>query len=230
MEQGETMAWLIGVAVTFFAGYWALAGFGSYYYLARVKKASMSWVGFAAVAIAATMFTLLVVKLVLRGAPKLQHVTLLRMSPTGPAVAESRIGLYVKQDAVMPLELRDTVPDSASYIAPFSIHPGHIKTDASDFAANLEYEVPVREAGAPEATMMKMPFRSTMKKLEARWVGDISSRIIGTNLALSPDPRHGHLSGKITNNTGKALRNVYMAYNSPDFGRRGYSGLSAVAE
>jgi hypothetical protein len=218
MEQGETMAWLIGVAVTFFIGYWLLAGPGSYFYLARVKKASMSWVAFAAAAIAATLLTLLVVKLVLRGAPKLQHVTLMRMGPTGPAVAFSRIGLYVKQDAVMNLELRDTVPDSVSYVAPYPIHPGHVNENASEFAANLQYEVPVREPGAPDATLLKMPFRSTMKKLETRWTGDVTPRVSGSNLALSDDPKHGHISGKITNNTGKLLRNIYIAYNTPEFG------------
>ena len=81
MELPTRGAALVGLAVLFFVGYWVLAGPGSYILLSKRKMGTWSWVGFAACAVGATALTVAVVKVVLRGAPQLQHVSFVRIAP-----------------------------------------------------------------------------------------------------------------------------------------------------
>jgi len=215
MELTSTSARLIGIAVIFFIAYWIIAGPGTYFYLLRLKRASMSWLVFGMAAVVATAVTMLVVRIVLRGAPEMRHVTLVRITPHSPAIAESRIGLYIKSDGLQTIALKGAVPDSVSLLSHFPIHPKQ-KNDASEFSANLEYAIPVHDAGAAEAIELHIPFRSTMKKLEARWVGDLPDGISGSP-AIVPQNNQG-ISGKLTNATGKSLKNIYIVYNAPRFG------------
>ena len=64
----------------FFIAYWIVAGPGSYLVLAARKQTAHSWSIFAASALAATLLTVLVVDLVLRGNPEVHHATTLRMA------------------------------------------------------------------------------------------------------------------------------------------------------
>ncbi|MEZ0265181.1 MAG: hypothetical protein ACAI43_10675, partial [Phycisphaerae bacterium] len=84
MDLPSTSAALIGIAVLFFIVYWVAAGPGSFLVLAKKKKTHMSWFAFGVLAIAGTAMTYLIVKLVLRGEAKLQHVTYVRHVPGEP--------------------------------------------------------------------------------------------------------------------------------------------------
>ena len=105
----------------FFIGYWLVAGPGSYLYLAGKRRKELSWMIFAASAVAATALTVLVVKLVLRGSPEAHHVSIVRIAGGGPgggynAVVHSRIGLYIQRDGYQNVALR-TTPRAPSAIS-----------------------------------------------------------------------------------------------------------------
>ena len=115
-----------------------IAGPGIYFYLLAKARAYMSWFLFAAAAIAATAVTVLVVQLVVRGDPELQHVSFVRKAPGQPAVVTSRFGLYIPRDGAQEIKLRDTDPKSNSYLSAFAAHPTHLKND-NEFPAYMEY-------------------------------------------------------------------------------------------
>jgi hypothetical protein len=208
----------VGLAVVFFVVYWLAAGPGLYLYLAAKARAQLSWFLFAFAGVAATVVTVLVVQLLVRGDPELQHVTIIRQAPDQPAIAHTRFGLYIPRDGSQDIALRDAAPGSASFVTAYAIHPEHL-TDEIKFPANLEYAVPVREAAdtadadAAPPVRITVPYRSTLKKFEARWVGNLSGGVSGSG-ALVPNSGTMHnATGLITNGTGETLRNVYIAFH-----------------
>jgi hypothetical protein len=77
---------------------------------------------FGLTAVAATVLTALLVKAVVRGPPKLQHLSIVRYAtgePTG--VIDSRFGLYIREDGAKTIALQETAPHEVSYITPFSM-------------------------------------------------------------------------------------------------------------
>src|SRR5207244_2153642 len=99
-HQGKAGAYVL-LAVFFFIGYWVIAGPGSYVFLAGKGRKQLSWSAFAVSAMAATLLTVGVVKLVLRGSPEAKHFTIVRQAAGEPdAVAISRIGLYIPRDGM----------------------------------------------------------------------------------------------------------------------------------
>src|SRR5690606_390052 len=115
---------------------------------------------------------------VLRGDPEVRHVSIVRLAPAEPAVIHSRIGLYIPDDGRQEIELADTLAGSLSYITPYSMHPQHIGTPI-EFTAVMTYEVPIPDAARLQAPRIEVPFRSTLKKLESKWVGPSRSQITG---------------------------------------------------
>ncbi len=81
MELPSRGVALVTLAVLFFIVYWIAAGPGSFMILHKRKLATFNWPAFALCAMGATAITALVVKLVLRGAAVVEHVTLVRMAP-----------------------------------------------------------------------------------------------------------------------------------------------------
>jgi hypothetical protein len=217
MDLPSTSAALIGIAVLFFIVYWVAAGPGSYFVLLKRNRSSLSWFTFAAMAIAATGLTVLIVKLVLRGAPQVQHVSFVRYVPGGePARVHSQFGLYIPRDGAQKIELKNAAPNRASYITAFNLHPAFNQTDI-DFPARQEYRVPVkelrerdREPADPKS--ISIPYRSTLKKFQAEWVGSVQGGIDG-NVKLAADLPQ--VRGTLTNNTGRDLRMVYIVVNHP---------------
>jgi len=206
MDSPKRGAALVALAVVFFIGYWLLAGPGSYFFLLAKKKSHYSWVAYAASAMAATALTVLVVQLVLRGPPELHHVSFVRVGPDGQALIQSQFGLYIKRDGMQRIELRETDSKQTSYLIPYPAHPAQLG-DTGGFMAYLEYDVPMRDRSSGESPAINVPFRSTMKKLKAQWVGTFPGAIVGrARLADSG------LSGKLTNKTGMDLRSVYLVY------------------
>ncbi|HEX2974279.1 MAG TPA: hypothetical protein VHP11_18235 [Tepidisphaeraceae bacterium] len=105
------------------------------------------------------------------------------------------------------VELKETEPKRASYVFPYPKHPDHFVSESSGFTAYLEYEVPMRDRNSGEATAINVPYRSTLKKLEARWVGRLPASIEG-------QARLGDngLAGRLRNSLGVDLHNVFMIY------------------
>jgi hypothetical protein len=170
----------------------------------------LSWFIFAASAVVATLLTVGVVKLVLRGDPEVKHLTVVRMAPGQPAVVYSRIGLYIPRDGPQKLELKETVGDAVSYIAPFPIHPQY--TTDNQFPQYMNYTVPVRDTTNETPPELSAPYRSTLKKFQAKWVGDLKGTIDGSGKLVEGA---ANLEGAVTNGTGRELKNVYVAYRYP---------------
>jgi hypothetical protein len=208
MEHGKRGAGLVFLVVFFFVAYWILAGPVSYLVLAGKKRTSMSWFVFALAAGAATLVTAGVVELVLRADPEVRHVSVVRLSPRGPAVVQSGIGLYIADDGGQRIELRESALGHVSYITPFPTHPAQV-TDQPKFTTILDYDVPTPspKTKPDEDPEVVVPFRTTLKKLQAKWVGDYNGSIDG-----KVQLRDGRLHGVIVNNLPVDLQDVYLCY------------------
>jgi hypothetical protein len=236
MEHQGKAGFYIFLAVVFFIGYWVVAGPGSYFVLANKKRKELSWTIFAVSALLATALTVLVVRLVLRGQAEAHHSTVVRLSPGGlnaegqptwMAVADSRIGLYIPRDGPQPVGLAEVWPDAVSYITPFAIHPEHIGDQDTGFTDWSEYTVPVPDTASltNAPPLLQVYYRSTLKKLQARWVGSAPGGVGGGAKLIEPNSRSidfdgdgkaekaGTIEGVLTNNTGADLKNVYFVFN-----------------
>lgn len=229
MDLPSKSAALIGIAVLFFLVYWVVAGPGSYLVLLKKGKALLSWFTFAAIAIVAAALTVGITKLVLRGPPDLRHITVVRMAPGEPVRAHSTFGLYVPRDGDQRIELGNTAPNRASYITAFNLHPALAAGDSAEFPARQSYHVPVKEiheanqeAGDPRT--ISVPYRSTLKKFQAEWIGGKAGEGADAGAAALPSGIDGKVTlspeiplvtGTLSNNTGHDLRMVYMVVNHP---------------
>jgi hypothetical protein len=215
LNLGNKTAWLMFLAIVFFLVYWVVAGPGSYIFLAVKKKRGLSWFAFGISALVATAFTIGVVKLVLRGPPEVRHISLVRGVAGQPTIVWSRFGLYIPRDGDQTLSLSGISPSSVSYLSPFPEHPQQLG-EVTEFAVPLDYEVPVRELKMDTDPTLTVPYRSSLKKFQARWVGDLPIGFGGlVKLNLSPDKNAVRLplSGTITNGTGNNLTDVYLVFN-----------------
>jgi hypothetical protein len=130
-----------------------------------------------------------------------------------PAYVYSRFGLYIPRDGVQQIELKGMAPDTSAAISAFAIHPQHLEGAPED--PGPEYTVMVRDAASAEPAIIRVPYRSTIKKFEADWTGDISGRVEGS-AKLADFSRH--IDGTITNGTGRRLKNIYIAFRYPGGG------------
>ncbi|MFI5379225.1 MAG: hypothetical protein ACHRHE_08010 [Tepidisphaerales bacterium] len=199
---------LVGLALLFFAAYWLVACLGSYFFLLGRKKTHQSWFMFAACAVGATGVTGLFVRLVLRGPPEMAHVSFVRWSGTADSRVVSQVGLLVKQDARLKIELKDTATGLVSTVTPLPIHTRY-SPEGSEFLGYLEYDVPVPERSTGTPGAITVPFRSTLKKFQLDWTGTKITGIEG-NASWG---KNG-LTGKLTNLTGHDLYQVYIAFNT----------------
>jgi hypothetical protein len=230
MDLPSTTAAMIGIAVLFFLVYWVAAGPGSYLILLKKGKAMLSWFTFAAIAIGATGLTVGIVKLVLRGAPQLRHVSFVRMTPGEPVRVHSNFGLYIPRDGDQRLELKETAPNRASYLTAFNLHPA-FNGNNDDFPAHQDYYVPVREMHeadreAADPRIIRVPYRSTLKKFQAEWIGapkDTSAPDAPLPAAIDGAVKLADeiplVTGTLSNNTGHDLRMVYFVVHNPGIKR-----------
>ncbi len=94
MDLPSTVAAKLSIAGFSFVVYWLVAGPGIYFILAARKQANFSWFFFGLTAVAATGLTALLVKAVVRGPPKLQHVSVVRYAAgESDGVIDSRFGV-----------------------------------------------------------------------------------------------------------------------------------------
>jgi hypothetical protein len=209
------------LVILFFVGYWIVAGPGSYLFLAGKGQRQLSWAVFAVSALAATLLTVAVVKLVLRGDPEVRHVSVVRLAPGNPTVVDSRIGLYIPRDGRQHVNLKNTVPDAASYITPLAIHPQHLGNPAT-FSDTAEYVIPVREVTGDDPVGVDVPYRSTLKKVQTHWVGNMPEGIEGWaglvgQQSVETDVggkmvKAGVIEGRLANKTGHDLKHVLFAF------------------
>lgn len=208
-------AGLITLAMLFFVVYWVIAGPGIYLFLAGKKRTQHSWTAFGFSALGATLLTVLVVDLVLRGDPQVHHASVVRIvtgQEAQPAISQSKVGLYIPRDGAQRVSLTESSPEFVSYVTPMSVHPSYVPDN--EFPANLDYRVPVREAGLTEPAAVDVPFRSTLKKLQVQWAGDMTPPLRADGVKFNAvgdttDP----ISGSIDNLGGIDLRNVYIAFH-----------------
>lgn len=246
MEHTGRAGGLIFLAGVFFVGYWLVAGPVSYLVLAGKKRTHLSWSVFGLSALVATLLTVGVVRLVLRGEPEVHHVSLVRLLPAGKAedgsplsraVIDSRIGLYIPRDGPQSVKLLENDVQAVSYVTPFSIHPLHL-SNSTEFPAYETYEIPVRDNPLTGPVEVAIPYRSTLKKLQARWSG---TRNIGVDVAPgAPEetkPRlvplgkkldvvdaqgktvsvgRGYVNGVLVNRTGTDLAHVFVVFHHPE--------------
>ena len=212
-EDTTQVGLFITLAVVFFVLYWLLAGPGLYLFLASRNRASASWFAYAAAAIVATLLTVVIVKLVLRGPPRLDHLTQVRGGRDGPGDVRSRFGVYIPRDGPQELALAQSgEPGTVSIIGPLPLHPSQLSSEL-ETTGKLSYPVNVRDASSADSAAMIVPYRSTLKQFEARWQGEIEGRIEG--VATISDQIAGNLQGRLTNGTTRELRDVYIGYKIP---------------
>ncbi len=199
------------MAVLFFAVYWVAAGPGMYAFLSLKKLATLNWFLFGVVAVAAAVLATLVVRVLQSGTPRLEHVTILRVPAGENAVIKSRIGLYIPSDGLKTLELQKTGPRTTNWITAYPDHPKHRDlADESQFLAMKQYIVPIVDAASDDPVRVNMPWRSTMKRIEARWTGEFAGRIDG-QVSLT-GRSYPDVQGVLTNSTPWTLQEVYLAY------------------
>ena len=201
MEFSSTSSAYLGISVLFFLVYWIIAGPGGYLILTRRKQVHKSWFLFAATALAATAVTVLVVRLALRGNDDIHHVSFVISKPGEPTIVHTQFGLYIKRDGSQRIELKGVTPNSGSYI---SAYPNLNVTDEGP--PPMEYKV-AADGNMQEVTI---PFRSSLKRLRAKWVGEKPMNIEG--IASISKESTLQLDGKLTNKTGKNLHNVYFVF------------------
>jgi hypothetical protein len=148
----------------------------------------------------------------------LQHLSVVRYAQGETnGVINSRFGLYIRQDGIQKIDLGDTAPHEVSYIVPFGIHPQYLN-DEDILPAYLEYQVPVRDPTQSDPVSISIPYRSTSKKLQTHWVGQIDGRIeipVGMPDIKLVSPHEGYIDGMLVNHTGYDLSDVYFAFEEP---------------
>lgn len=200
---------MVAIVIVFFVAYWIVAGPGLFVALAAKGKTQLSWFLFAGAAVAATLLTLLVVELVVRGPPVLQHLSFVQGTPELAGIVRSRMGLYIPRDGGQEIELQNVSPDGVSYVAGFRSHPQHPQSD-SPYEPLTPYAVDVQGQMGNDSYQIEIPYRSTLKRLEARWAGQLEGGVLGQ---LKGVARHdGHLAGQVSNGTGRELKNVYFIF------------------
>ncbi len=233
---------LVGLALLFFAGYWIVAGPGLYLYLRHKKRVGRSWFAFGAAAVVALLLTLGLVRLVLRGPADMRHVSVVRVDLTdaAPMRITSRIGLYMPRDGLQTLSLGPAV---SAQLLPFPSH-ARFSTDILtprplDYRVQIDPErivSPTANTTDSVSATLDVPYRSSMKRLMARWNGTaplnisspkrdpatraIESNVVGPRLEGPPriegSPRRStrppFITGTLRNNTGVDLRDVWIAF------------------
>ena len=212
-EFANKGAGLITLAVFFFIAYWLVAGPGTYLFLAGKKRKQHSWTAFGFTALGATFLTILVVRLVLRGDPEIHHASDVRIASQQPqpAIVYSRLGLYIPRDGQQQVALQNTSSEFVSYVTPLPMHPALVPDN--EFPANLDYRVPVRQSGAPDVPAIDVPFRSTLKKLQAKWCGDLDLKVRANSVKVHLDDSAHKIEGSLDNLSGITLKHVYIAFH-----------------
>lgn len=217
LEHGATGAKLISLVIIFFIIFWLAAGPGIYLGLKTNKKLKYTWLAFALCSLGGVIITVGIVQLALRGDPSIHHVTVVRNAPGQDDRVSSMIGLYIPQDGMMKLSMPGTPSaTSVSSIAPLAIHPQlAISNKQGQFINKLAYSVNVRTLKSADPPELSVPFRTTLKKIQAQWAGQLpqSSGITGS-VRLPANGDVLDLDAILTNGTSYKLFDVYLCFTN----------------
>ncbi|MBC7783024.1 MAG: hypothetical protein H7144_04220 [Burkholderiales bacterium] len=205
---------LVSLAFVFFIGYWLIAGPGVHVVLAMRNRAQWSWFIFGAIALLATLLTVGLAQLVLRGAPQVRHVSLVRSRSDGNDSARvmSRFGIYVPRDASdMPVSISGRDTAAPAIISPLAVDPRYSGRNVSE--RDARHVVPITNEDASEELTIGVPIRSTLKKLQSEWSGQVAGRVIGTPRLIQTD--ESLIAGQLSNNTGRDLSRVLIVFSIP---------------
>lgn len=215
---GRSVA-LVTVALVFFIAYWLIAGPGLYFYLAAKRRTPMSWFFFGAAAVAATFVTLGVVKLILRGPPDLRHISIVRQGPGAPQVIHSEMGLYIPEDGSQRILIDHGAAGFLPALTGFAIDPeqqpgGGGRSNPIEYIVSLDApDARAARDATGSAIIVDIPYRSTLKKLEADWIGAMARGIGGDPpRLLSGSVNNGLCEGRLVNLSGRDLVNVHIAF------------------
>jgi hypothetical protein len=126
------------------------------------------------------------------------------------------MSLYIKQDGIRTIALDNTAPREVSTITPFSLHPQYADTSES-LAAYQEYQIPVRDGSESDAVAVSIPYRSTSKKLQTHWVGEIKNTIDNAESDPIKIDKDNKLIGTLVNHTGYDLWHVFLGFKQPRY-------------
>ncbi|HEY0007886.1 MAG TPA: hypothetical protein VGB55_04095, partial [Tepidisphaeraceae bacterium] len=222
--ESKTAA-LISLAFVFFIGYWLIAGPGAYLFLAAKRRTHLSWFVFGCTAVVATLLTVAVTRIVLRGSAQIRHLSLVRMraDTEQPARVLSQFGIYLPQDRPdAPVTLTHRSEEGQTTLTPLVSHPAFNGSNTTPRDSSYTVSLPSDDTG--EAVTLAVPFRSTLKKLQADWTGqfnhptsatpsNITGRISGKPILLTQS--NAPIGGQLSNNTGSRLTDVIMLYRYP---------------
>jgi hypothetical protein len=226
MNHPARGATLVVVAIGFFVIYWVIAGPVAFLVLAGKKRKGMSWPIFAVSAIVATLLNVIVERVVKGASADIHHISFVRIGPGEPAVVESRLGIYLTKSGYIPVALEKTDPNQVSYLSAFAYHPSDPDFNGHGYGAKEPNTIPISEAGSAEPVKILEYFRSTLKKMQSRWVGNLPG-IDGRPTLIEAtefDPAF-KLTGRLTNSTGRDLTDVYFGFQ-----RRDVTGTDLIDE
>jgi hypothetical protein len=209
--MSSTTQGYILVVVAFFVVYWVVAGPGASGFLAARHKSHLNWFVYGGAAVVAAALSVGVTRLVQTQDVRADHLSLVRFSPDGSAVVESRVAVYIPRDGRHTIAIRDTQPRTTSWITPFPEHPE--RYTKTEFLAAREYELPIHDPAAVTDIAITVPYRSTAKSLDVRWCGSLPAPITG-KVTLAPG-NSPELTGVLTNQTAETLRDVFLVYTAP---------------
>ena len=207
---------LTALALVAFVIYWLVAGPGSYFYLVAKNRTGASWFVFAATAIVFAGLSVVLVRLVLHGPSELKHLSVARHAGDDAFHVHSRFGLYIPNDGNQSLSLPDAAPGTTSSLTAYAI-PWQLMANDDSNDVGQPYTVPIPDASGSGVTSLTIPFRSTLKKFEADWSGQLNTSAGSLTLGGGIEG-HARLNesvgvdGHLTNATGQTLHDVYVAY------------------
>ena len=222
LDLDSKTAALISLAFLFFIAYWLIAGPGAYLVLVAKKRPQWSWFIFGATAVVATLLTVVIAQLVLRGNAQVRHVSMVRVRSDGtdPALVQSRFGIYLPQDRPdTEIALNGREPNGRAIITPLSFDP-HLFSPTPN-TRDSRYTIQTLNEDAGEQVITEVPFRSTLKKLQATWTGPPPGRVSGNarlveqSVTIGGKPAQVYITGSLSNNTGRDLSNVILVFSFP---------------
>ena len=204
----------IAVAVIFLGIYWLAAGPIGHLVLRRNKVVHWSWWIFGATVVVGTGVAGLVVMFVHLTNYDLRHKTYVLGTVNSKDV--SAVGYYGvfapvngKLDVEQPISGTPADPIGINYLAPMDVmSPDGVKPFADPQTYDVVDEKP---------TLVAPVFRSTLKKLQGRWTGELAgidgnAEFVASNDWNTTPP----FKGSLTNHTGYNLHDVEIVIRRPE--------------
>lgn len=175
VDLTSVTSWRLLLAVLFLGAYWIVAGPGIDILLRRYHRPHWSWWIFGLVVVAAAALAVLFSSLLRLEKEDLRHRTFVAGTVGDPQVSViSYMGVFAPTNGYVTLGLPES--NGLSYLAPLNIPSLEAM---QTFADPQSYFLPRDPQASKENNLSQMnlaqirvPFRSTLKKLQARWVGN----------------------------------------------------------